>query len=215
MSTIVFPSSTRLRTSLIISLVVHFFGVVGMAFWSLSWFLQFTPLVLLLSTFLLFYNIEHAQRRLWWTFGGILLLGLTAEAIGVQTGYLFGDYYYGDSLGPKVLGVPLTIGMNWAALCLAAAFVIKTVQLPFVLKVLLGGALPVLIDFLMEPLCSTLDFWYWDGGVVPIFNYTTWYVCSLLFVGGFLMVIKTMKNRFAAYFLGIQFLFFLCLNIVL
>lgn len=205
----------RLQIAVISSLVFHFFGTIGMAFWSLEWFLQFTPLVLIISTFFLFYNITNLQKQLWWAFGLVVLLGLSAETIGVQTGYLFGTYHYGDSLGPKVFGVPLTIGMNWAALCLGAAFVINTTQLPFLLKAFIGGALPVFIDLFMEPLCSLLDFWHWQNDIVPFSNYSTWYVCSVLFVGLFCWVIKDMRNAFAPYFLLIQLLFFVALNILL
>lgn len=39
---------------------------------------------------------------------------LTAELIGVATGFLFGNYTYSDQLGPKVFGlVPLVIPIAW------------------------------------------------------------------------------------------------------
>jgi uncharacterized membrane protein len=42
--------------------------------------------------------------------GGI---GLFAEAVGVRTGVPFGDYMYADSLGPKVLDVPVIVPLAW------------------------------------------------------------------------------------------------------
>jgi putative membrane protein len=44
------------------------------------------------------------------------LVGMTAEWIGIHTGYLFGEYYYGENLGTKMDGVPLIIGINWGIL---------------------------------------------------------------------------------------------------
>jgi uncharacterized membrane protein len=42
--------------------------------------------------------------------GGI---GLLAEAVGVRTGLPFGEYAYADSLGPKVLDVPVIVPLAW------------------------------------------------------------------------------------------------------
>jgi putative membrane protein len=39
--------------------------------------------------------------------------GLLAEAVGVATGFPFGDYAYAGTLGPQVLGVPLLIPLAW------------------------------------------------------------------------------------------------------
>ena len=38
----------------------------------------------------------------------IVLIGFVIEVIGVKTGYVFGSYSYGDSLGFKILEVPVT-----------------------------------------------------------------------------------------------------------
>ena len=42
--------------------------------------------------------------------GGI---GLLAEAVGVRSGVPFGEYAYADSLGPKVLDVPVIVPLAW------------------------------------------------------------------------------------------------------
>ena len=41
-------------------------------------------------------------------------LGLLAEAVGTATGVPFGQYRYGDSLGPALLDVPLVVPLAWA-----------------------------------------------------------------------------------------------------
>ena len=40
-------------------------------------------------------------------------VGLAAEAVGVRTGFPFGDYSYADTLGPTVLGVPVVVPLAW------------------------------------------------------------------------------------------------------
>ena len=41
-------------------------------------------------------------------------LGLLAEAVGTATGVPFGQYRYGDSLGPALLDVPVVVPLAWA-----------------------------------------------------------------------------------------------------
>ena len=45
---------------------------------------------------------------------GCLGVALGAEALGVATGFPFGSYAYGDTLGPEVLAVPLVVPLAWA-----------------------------------------------------------------------------------------------------
>jgi putative membrane protein len=40
-------------------------------------------------------------------------LGWLAEAVGVATGFPFGDYAYADTLGPKLAGVPVLVPLAW------------------------------------------------------------------------------------------------------
>ena len=49
----------------------------------------------------------------------IYLIGVLAEVLGVRYNMIFGNYYYGNSLGPQVLEVPLIIGFNWLTLSFA------------------------------------------------------------------------------------------------
>jgi len=68
---------------------------------------------------------------------------------------------------------------------------------------------------LIEPLCSNLDFWHWTDGKVPVFNFFTWLVFSLLFCAIFLISEIELKNRFAKYYLLVQIGFFGLLNLLL
>ena len=53
-----------------------------------------------------------------------VLFGFWIEQLGVTTGWPFGDYVYSDTLGPKVLDVPLVVPFAWLMIahpCLVAA----------------------------------------------------------------------------------------------
>jgi len=205
----------RLKVSIGASILFHFSGVFGISSAYKDWFLQFTPLVLLFSTAFLFWNIDLIQKKLIIAFTLVFILGFAAELIGVHTGILFGSYTYGGNLGPKLWGVPFSIGINWAALCLGSAYVSHYLKGPMWLKIPIVAMIPVAIDYYIEPLCAALDFWHWQSQNVPLSNYTTWYICSLLFVGVFQMVLSKSTNRFAIYFLLIQFLFFVSLKYIM
>lgn len=104
---------------------------------------------------------------------------MLVEWIGVHTGYLFGNYTYGAVLGPKMLGVPLIIGVNWAMLSILSAALIATLKLPYWLEVILASSLMVFLDFLMEPVAIKLGFWNWKNNSIPIYNYVCWFFTAL------------------------------------
>jgi putative membrane protein len=49
-------------------------------------------------------------------FSVIAILAFIVEALGVKTGNIFGQYSYGNNLGPAVAGTPLLISVNWLML---------------------------------------------------------------------------------------------------
>ncbi|WP_205503451.1 carotenoid biosynthesis protein [Rufibacter psychrotolerans] len=192
----------------------HGCGLIGFYTPYRDWFLSNTPLNLILATALLFWNHQGLTWKMVAGVIGVFLVGFTAEVIGVATGNVFGAYFYGDAFGPKFMGVPWLIGMNWAALCFAAATVVNTWQKPFLVKAAVAAAMPVSIDFLIEQVCEKFDFWYWEAQAAPLQNYISWYVFSFLFVLVLIPLLRNSQNRLAPYFLLIQFVFFLLLNLV-
>jgi putative membrane protein len=107
------------------------------------------------------------------------ILGMTYEIIGVYTSFLFGTYYYGENLGLKLFGVPLVIGLNWAILAVCSGNLIHKIKLNIYIKSLFASALMVILDFLIEPVASKLDYWHWENEQIPIFNYMCWFILSL------------------------------------
>ncbi len=117
--------------------------------------------------------------------------GYAIETIGVATGFPYGPFYYGDSLGPKVAGlVPYLLPLSWVPLVLGAtAATAPTVQededVPRrrrVLWVLYAAVLLTLVDGVLDPGAASLGFWVWpEGGPyygVPVSNYLGWLFSS-------------------------------------
>lgn len=197
-----------LRSILLYFLVlVYVSGSIGMVV-NPSFFLPFTPLSLLLtcSVFLLFQPIQQQHYLL--AFFGVALLGFLSEWLGVSTGMIFGDYWYGKALGPKFQGVPVLISLNWALLITAGlltvtSFINHPVYAPLLASVLITG-----IDFLMEQCAGRLDYWYFNEGIAGFHNYLGWFLVSFLGATVFYKPLHKGHFRVAFLILLLQVLFF-------
>ena len=164
---------------------------------------------LLLTALVILWNATESPKRFYLFLSVVFLLGLTVEIIGVATGFPFGIYRYGASLGWKVLEVPIILGLNWWILVYAsihsAAFITKNKKC----RIIMAPALMLGMDFMIEPVCATLDFWYWKNAKVPFQNYLSWYVIALVFVWMYYNWFSIKKpNRIAVAVFLIQLLFF-------
>ena len=110
----------------------------------------------------------------------IYLIGVLAEVLGVRYNIIFGNYYYGNSLGPQVFEVPLIIGFNWLTLSFATYGVSSYLFRNKTVITIFASMLMVLTDYIIEPMAGALDFWYWVGGNIPIQNYVGWFFVSLI-----------------------------------
>lgn len=118
------------------------------------------------------------------TFGVLVGLGLLAEAVGVATGYPFGSYSYGDSLGPELLGVPLVVPLAWGMLgypCLLAGQRLSSGA---------GGAALGAVglagwDLFLDPQLVAERHWSWADPTpglngIPLTNLAGWLLVALL-----------------------------------
>ncbi len=137
----------------------------------------------------------------------IVLGGFLIELIGTKTGYLFGDYAYGESLGWRLFGVSVIIGVNWYAIVLASANIARYFKVNVFQQAILAGLLCVGLDVVIEPVAIKYGFWTWENGVIPLFNYVTWFFFSVLFS---LLYLKSspLMNKTAIWLYGIWLLFF-------
>jgi putative membrane protein len=121
-------------------------------------------------------------RRAVFSLLAVSIFAFTIEATGVVTGFPYGDFYYGDALGPRVFGlVPYLLPVSYAPLVIgtvAATAPLRPEVTHPLFWVLRSAALLVLMDGVLDPGATALGFWVWpDGGAyhgVPLSNYAGW-----------------------------------------
>ncbi|MFN8208450.1 MAG: carotenoid biosynthesis protein [Bacteroidales bacterium] len=197
--------------------IFYLVGTVGMILpFSFPVFRALIPWSLILSFILLVcFHAEKNSRIAWLVFAGIFAAGLMAEIIGVQTGKIFGNYRYGNSLGLKLLDTPLLIGLNWLFLVVVTGSVVAQLKLNGVLAVSLGALAMVVYDVVLEQVASPLDMWHWKDNVIPFQNYLAWFILSLLFHAIVRISGVRVSNPLALILLVCQFAFLLILSIFL
>lgn len=174
-------NSKRIKKWMPLTVIVifHSVGILGLQGEHRSLFLSLSPLNLLLSFACLLWSFSFSLRLA----TDLVLVGSAgffAELIGVHTGWLFGDYAYGDNLGWKLAEVPLIIAVNWAMLSFSAVAIV--IRLPFSegTKAAVSATLMTLLDLLIEPVAIASDFWSWNGGTIPFYNYACWWLIAFL-----------------------------------
>jgi putative membrane protein len=201
------------RNLIFVLIILHLVGVVGILI------PQTRNLVLSLSSinlFLGFIVILLSERK---NLTGILvfsliafLIGYGSELIGVHTGALFGNYWYGANLGLKLMEVPLIIGINWGVLAITSASLTQKFINNIYIKIGVNSLLMVFFDFIMEPVAMKSDFWSWENDVIPFFNYVCWFFVATILQVIYLNFFKTSTNKVLNTLFIIQLLFFIILN---
>jgi putative membrane protein len=166
-----------------------------------------TPLALLMCVYLLAIFNQKINTSGILTFIFIYFTGLIAEIIGVNTGYIFGNYSYGSSLGPRILGTPLIIGINWLFLAYTSTSLTDHFFSRPRLTLLIAPVMMVAYDIILERAASVMDMWYWELGSPPIKNYITWYIMGLLMVSLIKISGVKTKNPLSGVLLLSQFIF--------
>lgn len=142
----------------------------------------------------------------------IFVAGMLVEIIGVNTGFPFGDYEYGETLGIKMFGVPLLIGVNWVMLIYCTGVIGRKIPVPKIAKAFIGAVLMVIMDVALEPVAIEYDFWNWAGSEVPISNYVAWFVISFMMLIAFHLERFRKSNLVAPSLYIIMLIFFTVLN---
>jgi uncharacterized membrane protein len=215
------------RTTFIVVILMYVVGTIGLLLpQTQSYFKLASAFNLWVSLILLILFHQEYNRSFIATAIGIFLVGFFIEVIGVHTGIIFGEYWYGQTLGTKVSGVPLVIGANWLLLIYCSSAVTqKFIELfkidsleksrlnnPIV-KAIFASSLMVCLDYLIEPVAIYLDFWNWQNEEIPIQNFKAWFLLAFLlnyffFKGKFLKI-----NHLAILLFFLQFIFFISINI--
>ena len=128
-------------------------------------------------------------RGLAWTAAFLLVTvggGLLVEAIGVRTGWPFGDYAYGD-LGATVFGVPWVIPLAWSMMAYPALVAARRLCRGSLSTPLVGALGLAAWDLFLDPMMTAEGYWRFttDGAAtlpnvpdVPLSNYAGWYLVA-------------------------------------
>ncbi len=181
-------------------------GIIGMAsgmlakqhLWTASLFLGVQAAL----TFVVLWDAASFVRALLIT----VMIGTAAAAVefvGLATGFPFGSYYYSYNLEPFVVSnVPLAIVFAWYILSVNIVLLYRT-GTPGIdgsgMKIVAGGLLLLGIDIMLEPFASFVNrYWTWAGGVIPMQNYTAWFVIGTLFIAAVHAALPRQKTAQAA-----------------
>lgn len=145
----------------------------------------------------------------------MLLIGIISfliEWIGVHTGWLFGNYSYGNNLGWKLDGIPVIISINWLLVTFSANALASKVPVRPIIQATIAACLMTGLDFLIEPVAIKSDYWAWSDGSIPMFNYLCWFAFSLLFSFWIHARKNVQKNQVSMVIYVVMLLFFAILN---
>ncbi|UCH13045.1 MAG: carotenoid biosynthesis protein [Bacteroidales bacterium] len=198
-------------------IIYYAIGLIGLSIpLTAKYFIYITPFSILINLFfVLYFNINWNARFI--IFGSLIfLLSMAAEITGVNTGVIFGSYTYDNSvLGPKLLGTPVIIGINWIILIYCTVILVDKFRIPVIVKILAGGIIMLIFDIILEPVAGKLMMWNWLNGEVPLQNYAAWFIMSCLFIGIMYLGKTDIKNTVSAHLLLVLFIFFAGLNLFL
>lgn len=205
----------RLRLAQGLVLLFHLTGFVGLAFsQDKAFYLQYTPLTLLLTGGLLLAFQPGRNLSFWLWAMQVFLLGLVAEVVGTNTGLLFGHYTYGATLGPQYMHTPWLIGLNWLLVTYLGGMLAAYLPVSRLVRVLVGAVLMVGLDLCLEPIAGRYDFWHWTGDVVPLRNFRDWFLLALLLQVLFVRTPFPKRNPLVPLVYLVQLLFFFGLSLL-
>jgi len=188
-------------------ILIYVSGAIGFLF-NPGFFAPFTPLTLAFTCFVFLIHQPLNNLNYTLSFIGLAAVGFVAEVIGVKTGVVFGNYYYGNALGYKVLGVPLVISLNWGLLINIGVLVATYLSKKPLLIATLAAFIITGVDLVIEQVASQMDYWHFSNGIAGIQNYIGWFIIS--FFTSWLLQKHLVKGdkKIALVFLLLQLFFF-------
>lgn len=188
---------TKQRQHILLGILFVFYavGVVGINSGYRSEFLALTPLHLLISFGCLLVSYGKPQTKRYLDICLVGVAGFALEYVGVHTGWLFGEYSYGENLGKEVGEIPLMMAVNWVLLCFTSTALVLHLGKNALLKAILASALMTGMDFLIEPVAIRSGFWDWETPEIPVYNYLCWFALSLPLNWWILQRKTTVQNK--------------------
>lgn len=194
--------------------IFYLVGIAGIVIpFSFPLFVKLIPYALILSSVALVFYHKSFDTKTITVFISIYLTGFFVEVTGVNTGLIFGQYYYGESLGLKVFNTPLIIGLNWLLLVYLTASVLESSNTAVPVKIVISALLMLGYDLIIEQIAPLLNMWNWQSNLIPVKNYLSWFLLALVFHAAIQVFRIKTRNKLAPVILVCQVSFFLILLI--
>lgn len=150
---------------------------------------------LAVTTVIVFFLASLVHATVQRGFAGFALVGVvvpaiafTAEAIGVRTGWPFGQYEYSDVLGWQLWGVPVVVPLAWAMMAYPTYAAASKIALNRWYVAIVGAWSLMAWDLFLDPMMVELGAWTWnDDGMalgsipeIPLQNFFGWFAVGFL-----------------------------------
>lgn len=194
--------------AILVIAVLHLVGLFGLN--SIGYHTHFEKVASLnlLFSFILIMTFHRPIDGRFFAFCAFAFItGMAAEIAGVNTGWVFGSYYYTSSFGWQIVGVPVIIGVNWILLSYATAVVAYSYFQIVLIRIVSAASFMVLIDLLLERFAIRHHFWVWTSSSPPLYNYISWFIVSIIIQIVAVNLIPDKRNVLARHYLVILLLF--------
>jgi uncharacterized membrane protein len=138
-------------------------------------------------------SVVHATASRGWRTGvGVLLLvvctAVLVEAVGLATGFPYGEYSYGDVLGPRLLGVPFLVPLAWLMMAWPSRLLAARLARRPAVRVVVAAGVFAGWDVVLDPQLVQAGYWTWAHprpglpgiDTVPLTNLGGWLLAGLL-----------------------------------
>jgi uncharacterized membrane protein len=139
-------------------------------------------------------SVSHAaiSRGLRTGLGVLALVAVVAvlvEALGLATGFPYGEYTYSDALGPTLLGVPFLVPLAWLLMAWPSwVLAARLVPGSRIGRVLVAAYVFAAWDVVLDPQMVQAGYWRWAHprpglpgiGTVPLTNLAGWLLAGLV-----------------------------------
>ncbi|MDP3437126.1 MAG: carotenoid biosynthesis protein, partial [Bacteroidales bacterium] len=146
-----------------------------------------TPLSLIFVIASLLWHHKKWDRSFVLFIAIVITSSFLIEAVGVETGAIFGQYKYLNALGPKVLQTPLIIGVNWLMLTYCSAAIMEYIRrrssgtVDVAIRIIGGALIMVMYDVAVELVAPQMGMWQFVSDYPPVENFVMWFVMALFY----------------------------------
>ena len=137
--------------------------------------------------------------------------GFLLEVLAVKTGYVYGYFLFGPTLGYSLWETPLMLAVLWAAYIYTGRQVAAMIATDTFVVSLVSAALITLLVFFMEPFAVREGMWSWNGLAIPKHKYIGVFISALVFQYVFSKSVKLPPNKLALPVYLVQLGFFVAM----